>query len=185
MPWRHHTCSRHTHDAIPPPSVLKWIVFINQKIYMYSPENGVVVQYIPWNMYKVYIGLWTQTLLGCVIGTDWVSAREATPEIMVTSSNGKKIRVTDALWGESTGHRWIPLTKASDAELWCFLWSVPEKNGWANNRDAGDLRRHRAHHDVTVMYRQYQTTTNYDKARIACQGWLYAWAQPMKDFVTK
>ena len=22
--------------------------------------------------------------------------------------------------------RWIPLTKASDTELWCFLWSVPE-----------------------------------------------------------
>ena len=27
---------------------------------------------------------------------------------------------------EFTGDRWIPLTKASDAELWCFLWSVPE-----------------------------------------------------------
>ena len=24
-------------------------------------------------------------------------------------------------------------------------------NGWANNRDAGDLRRHRAHYNVTVM----------------------------------
>ena len=24
-------------------------------------------------------------------------------------------------------------------------------NGWANTRDAGDLRRHRAHYDVTVM----------------------------------
>ena len=24
-------------------------------------------------------------------------------------------------------------------------------NGWANNRDAGDLRRHRAHYDVIVM----------------------------------
>ena len=24
-------------------------------------------------------------------------------------------------------------------------------NGWANNRKAGDLRRHRAHYDVTVM----------------------------------
>ena len=24
------------------------------------------------------------------------------------------------------GHRWISRTKASDAELWCFLWSVPE-----------------------------------------------------------
>ena len=26
-----------------------------------------------------------------------------------------------------TGHWWIPLTNASDAELWCFLWSVPEQ----------------------------------------------------------
>ena len=24
---------------------------------------------------------------------------------------------------EFTGHRWIPRTKASDAELWCFTWS--------------------------------------------------------------
>ena len=31
------------------------------------------------------------------------------------------------LWGEFTGDRWIPLTKASDAELWCFLWSVPQQ----------------------------------------------------------
>ena len=38
--------------------------------------------------------------------------------------------------------RWIPLTKASDAELWCFLWSAPWINGWLNNREAGDLRRH-------------------------------------------
>ena len=29
--------------------------------------------------------------------------------------------------GEFTGHRWIPLTKASDAELWCFLWSTPQQ----------------------------------------------------------
>ena len=27
-------------------------------------------------------------------------------------------------------------------------------NGWANNRAAGDLRRRRAHYDVTVMYPQ-------------------------------
>ena len=41
--------------------------------------------------------------------------------------------------------------KASDAELWCFLWSALEKNGWVNNREAGDLRRHQAHYDVIVM----------------------------------
>ena len=28
---------------------------------------------------------------------------------------------------ETTGHRWIPLTKASEAELWCFLWSASEQ----------------------------------------------------------
>ena len=38
----------------------------------------------------------------------------------------KHFRVTGPLWGEFTGPRWIPRTKASDAELWCFLWSVSE-----------------------------------------------------------
>ena len=36
-------------------------------------------------------------------------------------------RVTGPLWVELTGQRWIPLTKASDAELWCFLGSAPEQ----------------------------------------------------------
>ena len=31
------------------------------------------------------------------------------------------------LWGESTGHRWIPLIKASDAELWCLILSAPQQ----------------------------------------------------------
>ena len=38
----------------------------------------------------------------------------------------KHFRVTGPLCGEFTGRRWISLTKASDAELWCFLWSAPE-----------------------------------------------------------
>ena len=46
--------------------------------------------------------------------------------IMMTSSNGNIFRVTGHLCGEFTGPRWIPRTKASDAELWCFLWSVSE-----------------------------------------------------------
>ena len=40
---------------------------------------------------------------------------------MMTSSNGNIFRVTGHLCGEFTGHRWIPHTKASDAELWCFF----------------------------------------------------------------
>ena len=45
---------------------------------------------------------------------------------MMTSSNENIILVTGPLCGEFTGDRSIPRTKASDAELWCFLWSAPE-----------------------------------------------------------
>ena len=44
----------------------------------------------------------------------------------MTSCNGNIFRVTGNLCGEFTGHRWIPRTMASDAELWCFLWSRPD-----------------------------------------------------------
>ena len=47
-------------------------------------------------------------------------------EPMMTSSNGNIFRVTGHLCGEFTGSRWIPRTKACDAELWCFLWSASE-----------------------------------------------------------
>ena len=40
---------------------------------------------------------------------------------MMTSANGNIFRVTGHLCGEFPSHRWIPHTKASDAELWCFL----------------------------------------------------------------
>ena len=45
---------------------------------------------------------------------------------MMTSSNGNIFCVTGHLCGEFTGPRWILHTKASDAELWCFLWSTAE-----------------------------------------------------------
>ena len=73
---------------------------------------------------------------------------------MMTSSNGNIFRVTGHLCGQFTGHRWIPRTKASDAEFWCFLWSAPcdaSINGWVNNGEAGDLICHHAHYDVIVM----------------------------------
>ena len=70
---------------------------------------------------------------------------------MVESSNGIIFRVTDPLCGECTGHRWIPLTKASDAELLMFSLISAWTNSWGNNRDAGDFRRRCTHYDVTVM----------------------------------
>ena len=49
------------------------------------------------------------------------------PSLMMTSWNGNIFRFTVPLCGEFTGYRWSPLTKASDAEFWCFLWSAPEQ----------------------------------------------------------
>ena len=72
----------------------------------------------------------------------------------MTSSNGNIFHVTGHLCGEITGHRRIPRTKASDVELWCVLWSEPERRlskqswGWW-------FRRHRAHYGVMVMRYKY------------------------------
>ena len=70
---------------------------------------------------------------------------------IMTSWNGNIFRVTGPLWGESTGHRWIPHTKASDAELWCFRWSTPQLTVEQTMETPGDLRRHWAHYDVIKM----------------------------------
>ena len=77
---------------------------------------------------------------------------------MMTSSNGNMFRATGFCAGNSpvtagnspgTGefpsHR--PVTRSFDVSLIC-AWA----NGSVNNQDAGDLRRHRAHYDVTVMW---------------------------------
>ena len=64
---------------------------------------------------------------------------------MMTSSNGNIFRVTGHLCGEFTPHKgqWCGDLMFSLICVWI--------NGWVNNRDASDLRRYRAHHDVILM----------------------------------
>ena len=72
----------------------------------------------------------------------------------MTSSNGNIFRVTGPLWGEFTGPGEFPtqrpVTRSFDVSLIC-VWI----NGWVNNREAGDLRRHRGYYDVNVMFCTY------------------------------
>ena len=57
----------------------------------------------------------------------WLRFRTPVSDIlMMASSNGNIFRVTGHLCGECTGPWWIPRTKASYAELSCFLWSASE-----------------------------------------------------------
>ena len=71
-------------------------------------------------------------------------------EPMMTSSNGNIFRVSGHLCREFPGHRWIPHTRVSDETMFSLIcvWI----NGWANNREAGDLRRYPTHYDVTVIH---------------------------------
>ena len=45
-----------------------------------------------------------------------------------------------------------------------FLMICAWINGWVNNREAGDLRRHRTHYDVTVMW-LVPPVANYSNSR--------------------
>ena len=56
-------------------------------------------------LYDFSIFLW------CIYSYSWSLV------LMMASSNGNIFRVTGHLCGEFTGHRWIPRTKTSDAEL--------------------------------------------------------------------
>ena len=90
-------------------SRLEIICFSNQAIM----ENRK-----PWNCEipsQCFLLTW-HTILACSSDID-----------MMASSNGSIFRVTGHLCGEFTGHWWLPHTKASDTDLWCFLWSAPDK----------------------------------------------------------
>ena len=55
--------------------------------------------------------------------------------IMMTSSNGNICRATGQLW--------------RGALMFSLIYA--QINGWVNNREAGELRRHLAHYDVILM----------------------------------
>ena len=46
---------------------------------------------------------------------------------------------------------WISPHKGQWRGAWMFSLICVWTNGWANNRDAGDFRCHRAHYDTTLM----------------------------------
>ena len=69
---------------------------------------------------------------------------------MMTSSNGNIFRVTGHVCGEFTGPGEFPAQRPVSHNF-DALFHLRPINCWVNNGEAGDLRRYRAHHDVTVM----------------------------------
>ena len=69
--------------------------------------------------------------------------------IMITSSNENFFRVTDHLCGEFPVNS---LHKGQWRGALMFSLICVWINSWVNNREAGDLRRHRGHYGPTVMW---------------------------------
>ena len=76
---------------------------------------------------------------------------------MMTSSNGNIFRVIGPLCGEFTVHRWLGALMFT----LIFAW----KNDSVTDRNAGDLRPHRAHYDVIVLKSQYSFSYWFGTAR--------------------
>ena len=76
----------------------------------------------------------------------WVVGEAWRATYMMTSSNGNIFRYTGHLCGEFTGS---PHKGQWHGALMFSLICV-SINDWVNNRETGDLRRYRAHYDVTV-----------------------------------
>ena len=89
---------------------------------------------------------------------------------MMTSSNGNIFRVTGPLCGEFTGSGEFPAQMPITVFSFICVWI----NDWVNNREAGDLRRHRGHCDVNVMgcARRPWKSRRYPEGRSQAQSYL-------------
>ena len=92
---------------------------------------------------------------------------------MMTTSNGNIVRVTGHLCGESP----VPVNSPhkcqwNEALVFSLIWAWI--NVWVKHREAGGLRRNRAHYDVNVMSRIYVSKyaiTGSDNGLALLYGW--------------
>ena len=81
--------------------------------------------------------------------------------VMMMSSNRSIFRVTDHLWPVNSRTQ-RPMTRSLRFSLIC-AWI----NGWVSKYEAGDLRRHCAHYDATVMLQlALRYTMSFDVSNI-------------------
>ena len=138
--WRHHeTTIKHNKawtfsTAIYNPSLVDASISSDYEIWLgrlasVSIDFGGCLQ-LQWNLdtFAMHFGLTWQT--GIHTGFQWPLTAPCGETIwwrhQMEAFSALLCGEFTALCGEFTGNLWIPHTKASDAELGCFLWSAPE-----------------------------------------------------------
>ena len=105
-----------------------------------------------WNFHRNYFsrtGPLPNPHIFCRVGPRYNMVQGETWPNMMTSSNENIFRVTGHLCGNSPVTGEFPTQRPVTRLVFSLIcvWI----NGWVSNREAGDLRRYRAHYDVTVM----------------------------------
>ena len=75
---------------------------------------------------------------GLIVNSWWRHQMEAFSALLAFCAGNSTVQVNFPLKGQWRG-----------AFMFSLIWT--STNGWVSNREAGDLRRHRAHYDVIVM----------------------------------
>ena len=88
-----------------------------------------------------------------------VTKMAITGVIMMTSSNGNIFRITGHLCGEFNGPGEFPTQRPVTRSFDVFFDLRLNKQLSKNSGEAGDLRRYRAHYDVTVMISLWPSDT--------------------------
>ena len=99
-------------------------LFIQVIVYFHASIE--VFPVAKFSLVQCCLNKWKQIVIAAIWFKCHLFAHSSPIHYMMTSTNGDISRVTRHLCGEFTGPRRIPLTKASDVELWCFLRSAPE-----------------------------------------------------------
>ena len=108
-------------------------------MYVIRPINFVVFTLLK------QVAMFAQLMSGASHGEACSAANNRI--FMMTSSNGNIISVTGPLWWESTGSPHKGQWRGALMFSLICAWT----NDWGNNRGAGNLRRHCAHYDVTII----------------------------------
>ena len=93
---------------------------------------------------------------------------------MLTSSNGHIFRITGPMCGEFTPY------KGQWRGTLIFYLMCAWTNGWVSTRDASDLRRNRAHYNITVMRRGLLAWS----AWLVVQDWSHSLMEPWWLFLS-
>ena len=79
---------------------------------------------------------------------------------MMMSWHGSTFHIAGPLWGESTDHQWIPLTKGQWCGALMFPLFLAWTNCWTNNRVPGDLRCLNTHVTNVIHFFSHDTYVN-------------------------